>query len=202
MNLEPRPRKVTPVQFVFLTLLVPLCAAPAVSFASSSYNKTIGANVFGSISLVDTLPEVDLGIGGGAYFDYRLNQRYSLTLEAFAITQDGEGRSAGEGSIEFLGIPTVTFKIYLLAGDSKFDPYAGIGVGFYFITEGTASNNTGGGGLGAQVEVGFDYYLSDRFSIGVGGTFRSIGIINSLGGTANATTYMPYTLLGKLGYHF
>ena len=184
---------------IFLCIFGLMCSD---ALAASSYNKTIGGIVYGSIPLVDTLPNVDLGIGGGAYFDYRMNQRFSVTIEAFAITQDGTSRSQGEGSIEFMGIPTVTFKIYFLEEGSKLDPYAGIGVGFFLLTEGGISDSTGGVGLGAQVEVGLDYLLNDHLSMGAAGTFRSVGLITKFSGAANATTYMPYTLLGKIGYHF
>lgn len=187
------------ISWLFFCLV---CFASSHAQAASTYNKTIGGIVYGSIPLVDTLPNVDLGIGGGAYFDYRMNQRFSVTLEAFAITQDGTSRSNGEGSIEFMGIPTVTFKIYFMDEGSKLDPYAGIGVGFFLLTEGNLSDSTGGAGLGAQVEVGLDYLLNDHLSVGVAGTFRSVGLITKLSGAANATTYMPYTLLGKIGYHF
>ena len=77
-----------------------------------------------------------------------------------------------------------------------------MGVGFFLLTEGSLSDSTGGAGLGAQIEVGFDYLLNDHISVGVAGTFRSVGIITNLSGSANATTFMPYTLQGKIGYHF
>lgn len=184
-----------------LSLVLALIIAGSVQ-AASSFNKTIGGSIYGSVPLVDTLPNVDAGIGGGAYFDYRMNQRFSVTLEAFAITQDGTDRSNGEGSIEFMGIPTVTFKIYFLEEGTKMDPYAGIGVGFFLLTEGGIGDSTGGAGIGAQVEVGFDYLLTDHLSIGAAGTFRSVGLITKFSGAANATVYMPYTLQGKIGYHF
>ncbi len=179
-----------------------LATAAQAQDAPAGFSRTIGANLYGSIPLVDTLPVVDPGIGGGVYFDYRFNQRFSLTIEAFSIVQDGTGPSGGEGSLLFFGVPTGTLKIYLLKTTSKFDPYVGLGLGLYFLSEGNVSNSSFGVGLGAQIEVGFDYYLSDSFSVGVAGTYRAVGLINKLSGTANATTYMPYTLLGKFGYHF
>lgn len=164
--------------------------------------RTVGGTIFGSIQLVDTTPVLDPGIGGGFFFDYRFNERFSVALEAFAVTQDGDGRSRGEGDIEFLGIPTATLKLYFLNGTGKFDPYAGIGVGFYALTEGGISDQSFGVGLGAQVETGLDYLLTDTLLLSVGGTYRSVGLINSLSGAANATTYMPYTLFGRIGYKF
>lgn len=184
----------------FLFALV-LISSPSFAY-DSYYNKTVGGNVYGSIQLVDTLPEVDLGIGGGMFFDYRFNERFSIMLESFFTTQDGNGRSQAEGSIEMMAIPAITFKVYVLNGTARLDPYFGVGIGFYGITEGSVSNNTGGFGLGAQVEVGVEYGLTENLMVGAGGTYRSVGIINSLSGTANATTYMPYTLFGRIGYRF
>ncbi|OVE81321.1 hypothetical protein BVY03_03815 [bacterium K02(2017)] len=166
------------------------------------YNKTIGGNIYGSIQLVDPLPVVDLGIGGGMFFDYRFNQRFSIMLESFFTTQDGKGRSSGEGSIEFLAIPVTTFKVYILSDSQRLEPYFGLGVGFYALTEGDISNNTGGYGLGAQVEIGVEFNVADNLMVGVGGTYRSVGLITSLSGNANATSYMPFTMFGRIGYRF
>lgn len=186
-----------------LTILffIILLAAGSNVFAQD-YNKTIGGTVYGSIPLVDTLPEVSLGIGGGMFFDYRFNERFSIMIESFFTTQDGNGRSNGEGSIEFMALPAVTFKMYVLNNAVNLDPYIGIGVGLYGMTEGSAANSTGGFGMGAQIEVGMEYHVAENLLAGVGGTYRSIGLINSLSGPANATVFMPYTLFGRIGYRF
>lgn len=167
-----------------------------------TYLRTIGGTIYGSIQLVDTTPIVDPGIGAGAFFDYRFNQRFSLTTEAFVTFQDGDGASTAEGSILFFALPASTLRLYFLNSTSKLDPYLGIGLGLYYLTEGSVNNNSSGFGLGAQVEVGLDYNLSDNFLVTVGGTYRSVGLINSFSGTANASTYMPYTLFGRIGYRF
>ncbi|MBF0103874.1 MAG: outer membrane beta-barrel protein [Deltaproteobacteria bacterium] len=165
------------------------------------YNKTIGGNIFGSIQLAETLPIVDPGIGGGMFFDYRFNDRFSIMIEGFFTTQDGDRQSSGEGSIEFLAVPVTTFKVYVLS-NSKMDPYFGIGIGLYGLLEGDLPNNTGGFGLGAQIETGLEFNVAENLMVGVGGTFRSVGLLNSLSGTSNATAYMPYTLFGRIGYRF
>lgn len=185
------------ILFSVLTLLI----ASSNAFAQD-YNKTIGGTVYGSIPLADTLPEVSMGIGGGMFFDYRFNERFSIMIESFFTTQDGKGRSNGEGSIEFMALPAVNFKLYLLNNSVSIDPYIGIGVGLYYMTEGNASNSTGGFGMGAQVEVGLEYHVAENLLASVGGTYRSIGLINSLSGPANATVFMPYTLFGRIGYRF
>lgn len=165
-------------------------------------SRTLGGTIYGSVQLVDTLPTLDPGIGGGVFFDNRFNDRFSIAIEAFAITQDGDGASGAENSIEFLGIPTATIKLYLLGATSKFDPYIGIGIGVYALTEGSIDNSSFGLGIGAQIETGLDYVLTDTLALSVGGVYRSVGLLNSLSGTANATTYMPYTLFGRIGYKF
>lgn len=166
------------------------------------YNRTVGGTIYGSIQLVDTLPIVGPGIGGGAFFDYRFNQMFSFQVESFIILQDGARASAAEGSIKFFAMPTGTLKIYPLKNATKLDPYFGIGLGLYMLTEGDIGNNTFGVGLGAQIETGLDINLTDNLLFGVGGTYRSVGLLNSFSGTANASTYMPYTLFGRIGYRF
>ena len=58
-------------------LFVLSLAHPA--FARSSKNMTIGIMAMGNIQLIDTLPDIDPGPGGGVYFDYRFNQRFTGT---------------------------------------------------------------------------------------------------------------------------
>ncbi|MBU1918273.1 MAG: outer membrane beta-barrel protein [bacterium] len=169
---------------------------------TTSYTRTVGVNIMGNIQLVDTLPVMDMGIGGGIFFDYRFNQRFSFMLEGFFTLQNGKGASAAENTIYFFAIPAATFKVYFLDSLAQIDPYIGVGVGFYGLLEGDDSNNTGGFGVGAQIEVGLEYLVADNLVLGVGGTYRSIGIINSLSGTANASVYMPYTLFGRIAYRF
>jgi hypothetical protein len=163
----------------FLSLLALSYSPSALSYDDgASYSKTIGGMVVGSIQLVDTLPVVGLGIGGGAFFDYRFNDRFSLTVESFFTTQDGTGRSGGEGSIEFLCVPATTFKVYLANANAKIDPYLGIGIGIYYLTEGSVANSTSGLGIGAQIEIGLDYDLANNLMLAVGGTYRSVGLVN------------------------
>jgi len=174
-------------------------------FVCHAADKTISLIGMGNIMLIQTSPQLDPGPGGGVSFDYRFNNQFSLETTVLVTTHDGKGTSNDEGGIEFLGIPTLDLKYYVIGGGT-FDPYIGLGIGAYAISEGSKENGTNGVGMGAQISVGFDYYLSQSFSLGFAGTFRSIAIITSLdapgSGTSNATALLPYTLAGKIGFHF
>lgn len=169
--------------------------------ARSSKNMTIGLLAMGNIQLIDTQPEFDPGPGGGVYFDYRFNQRFSIQIDVWATNHSGNNTFEGD-SFELLGIPTFTIKLYFMDDEaSRWDPYAGLGVGAFATTEGSVANGTQGVGLGAQIEVGVDYYLTDIFSVGFAGAFRSAGIINSLDQN-RATALIPFTVMGRAGFHF
>ncbi|MBI2339448.1 MAG: outer membrane beta-barrel protein [Deltaproteobacteria bacterium] len=188
---------------VFLTVFGLAFGSPA--FARSSKNMTIGIMGMGNIQLIDTIPDIEVGPGGGVYFDYRFNQRFSISIDAWATTHGGEGPSEGDEGIEMLGIPTFTIKLYFMdEGESKWDPYAGLGLGVFALSEGSVENGTNGVGLGGQLEVGFDYYFTDIISAGFAGVFRSAAIINSLSNTggSNSSGMIPYSLVAKLGFHF
>lgn len=187
---------------VFFMAGVLLFSAPAL--ARSTKKMTAGIMALGNIQILSTMPNLDPGPGGGAFFDYRFNQRFSITIDAWATTHDGTSRSAGDNSIQILGIPTGTLKIYIMDDEtSKWDPYVGVGIGAYATTEGSIANGTNGVGLGAQIETGVDYYFSDILSAGFAGVFRSTAIINSLSNSGtNASALLPYTLVAKAGFHF
>lgn len=179
-----------------------LCLLSTNSFARSSHKLTVGAMAMGNIQLLDVNPEIDPGPGGGLYFDYRFNQRFSFTLDAWATIHDGTASSEGDGGIAILGIPTGTIKMYFSDDESgKWDPYAGLGIGAYAIT-GSDAGGANGLGLGAQIEIGCDYLISDAFSVGLAGVFRSAGIITGLSGNNTATAIIPFSLTAKAGYHF
>lgn len=188
----------------FLALIITVAGFSLQAIARSSKNLTIGLMGMGNIQLLDTIPEFDPGPGGGIYFDYRFNQRFSITIDAWCTTHSGSGPSAGDNGIEFLGIPTFTIKLYFMDDEtSRWDPYAGLGIGVFATSEGSVENGTNGVGLGGQIEVGFDYYFSDLISAGFGGVFRSAGIITSLSNdNNNAIAIIPFTLMARLGFHF
>ena len=97
---------------IFLVILFLL--ASSTSFARPAKDITLGLMGMGNIQLVETKTNLDPGPGGGVYFDYRFNQRFSMTVDMWATTHDGTGRSDDDNSIQILGIPTATIKLYLL----------------------------------------------------------------------------------------
>lgn len=193
-------------RFIIVTILfIFVLALPFKTEARSTKKLTIGLLAMGNVQLLDTIPEFQVGPGGGVYFDYRFNQRFSIQIDAWATTHDGKGPSQGDNGIEFLGIPTFTIKLYFMDDESsRWDPYAGIGIGVFALSEGSVENGTNGVGLGGQIEVGFDYYFTDIISAGFSGVFRSAGIISSLSNSSgnNATAIIPFSLVGRLGFHF
>lgn len=171
--------------------------------ARSSKPRTLGIMGMGNIQLIDATPELDPGAGGGIYFDYRFNQRFSITTSAWVTDHDGAGGSDGDNGILLLGIPDVTIKLYFLSDESSnWDPYAGIGIGVYALTEGSRESGGNGVGIGAHVDLGVDYYASDVISLGFAGIFRSAAIITSISDNSNASAIIPFSLVGKIGFHF
>ena len=167
-------------------------------------NYTLGIGPAGNIWLFDTFPQLDPGVGGTVFFDYRYHPKFSTEVSVAVTSQDGAGISAADGSVEYFAIPTIDFKYYFLDEYGLWDPYAGIGFGFYLIGGGRSNDDSGGVGLGNQLILGTDYYLSDEFSIGFKGTYHSIGLIHSLDGGTNhdATAVIPYSLTGKIAFHW
>lgn len=174
-------------------------------FSASSEARqgfALGVGPIGNIFVIDTVPVLDPGIGGHMFFNYRFQDQLAFETTFFLSTQSGTGVSAGEGSILFLGMPTVDLKYYFLKNDPRVDPYASLGIGAYWLTEGSTGNSTGGMGIGAQLGVGLDYYLSDQISLGFAGIFRSIGLITSLGTPSGSRAIFPYSLQGNVAFHF
>lgn len=162
----------------------------------------VGMGPVGNIYLIDTIPVMDPGVGGHFFFDYRFQEQIAFETTFMISTQSGTNVSSGDNGILFLGMPTMDVKFYLLKNDPRFDPFVSTGVGVYWLTEGNISNATGGVGLGAQIGVGFDYYLTDPISVGFMGVFRSIGLITNFGTPSASTAIFPYSLMGNIAFHF
>ncbi|MFH1829287.1 MAG: outer membrane beta-barrel protein [Pseudomonadota bacterium] len=173
------------------------------AFATSAAgNYSIGIGPVGNIYIVDSNPELGLGVGGYLYFDYRWSPQFSTQFGVLVTTQDGEGISAGDNGIEFLGIPTFDLKFYILSEPSRWDPYGLIGMGVYAVSEGSANNGTWALGIGANLGLGTDFYVTEHISLGLAFVFRSIGLIDSTSGANNGTALFPFSMMGNFAYHF
>ena len=119
------------------------------------------------------------------------------TVDEFGFTIDPSGElPTGE---KFSGEAELSS---ILKNDPRFDPYAAVGVGLYWLTEGSVGNSTGGLGLGAQLGLGFDFYITDTISTGFQGMFRSIGLITNFGTPSASTAIFPFSLQGNVAFHF
>lgn len=186
----------------FALLVTSLFLFNSANAGSAAGNYTVGVGPVGNIFVVDSGPELDPGIGGYVFFDYRWSPQFSTQFSFIVTTQDGTGASNGDNSILFFGVPSFDLKFYLLSGDSRWDPYGFLGVGFYFLSEGSADNGSAAYGMGANVGLGVDYYLSEKFSLGLAAAFRSIGLIDSVGGSHNGTAEFPLSLMANFAYHW
>jgi len=165
-------------------------------------NFSVGLGPMGNFYVVDSNPQLDMGIGGYVYFDYRWSPQFSTQFGIVVTTQDGTGISNGDNGIEFLGIPTFDLKFYILSDPSRWDPYGLIGMGVYAVTEGSVKNGTTAIGIGANLGLGCDFYITESWSVGLAAVFRSIGLIESLGGSNNGTALFPFSMMGNVAYHF
>lgn len=191
-------------KFVMFALMPAMLLFAQNSYAGSAAgNYSVGLGPVGNFFVVDSSPELDPGVGGYVYFDYRWSPQFSTQFSVIVTTEDGTGISGGDDGIEFLGIPTFDLKFYLFANkESRWDPYGLIGVGFYALSEGSVSNGTWAFGIGADLGLGFDFYVSERFSLGFATVFRAIGFIDSLDGPQNGTSEFPVSLMANVAYHF
>ncbi|MDO8462189.1 MAG: outer membrane beta-barrel protein [Deltaproteobacteria bacterium] len=187
-------------------LLMFLCfTQPAIAGDDDNGDRrgfTVGFGPIGNFYLIDTTPIMDPGIGGYVYFDYRFHPQVAFETSFFISSQDGTNISKGDGNILLLGIPTFDIKLYFREGNPSFDPYATTGIGVYILTEGTVANSTGGAGMGAQVGLGFDYYLTSMISLGMQGTFRSVSVISDFGTPSKSAAIFPYSVHGNVSFHF
>lgn len=185
---------------IITLLLVVLVFASAKAGAE---NFTIGGGPVGSLYVVNANPELDPGVGGYLYFDYRWSPQISTQISILVTTQDGKGPDDGDNGIEFLSIPTFDIKYYLLSSESHIDPYVMAGIGLYAVSEGTTSNGTFAVGMGGDVGVGADYYLTEKWSLGLVASFKGIGLVDSASsGSGNGKSLFPLSFAGNVGFHF
>ncbi len=190
------------ILFILVLFLLSTVVNKSAMAGSTAGNFSVGLGPVGNIFVVDSNPELDPGVGGYVYFDYRWSPQFSTQFGVLVTTEDGTGISRGDNGIEFLGIPTFDLKFFMLSSPSRWDPYALIGMGFYAISEGSTNNGTVAVGIGANLGLGFDFYITEQFSLGFATIFRSIGLIDSIGGNRNGTALFPVSILGNVAYHF
>lgn len=190
------------IKLSVLIAALSLVISTSIFAASSAGNFSVGLGPVGNIFAVDSNPDLDPGVGGYVYFDYRWSPQFSTQVGVMVTTEDGTGISNGDNGIEFLGIPTFDLKFYLLSTPSRWDPYGLIGMGFYAVSEGSVNNGTVAVGIGADIGIGTDFYITEQFSFGLSAIFRSIGLIDSIDGPNNGTAAFPVSLMGNLAYHF
>lgn len=188
--------------FAIGTCIAIMLSCAAAQATTAGGNFSVGFGPVGNIYVVDSNPELDPGVGGYLYFDYRWSPQFSTQFGVLVTTQDGTGISAGDGGIEFLGIPTFDLKFYILREPSRWDPYGLIGIGVYATTEGSVNNGTWALGVGADIGLGTDFYITEQWSVGLAAIFRSIGLIDSTGGSNNGTALFPFSIMGNVAYHF
>lgn len=186
----------------FILFLGALVGLIGFSSIASAQNFTLGIGPTGNFHIIDGSPQLSPGIGGQLWLDYRWSPQLSTQFGVMVTTQDGEGPNKGDNGIEFLGIPTFDVKYFFMASDSHWDPYLLAGIGVYAITQGTVSNGTPAVGMGASAGLGIDYYFTQKFSMGLSGVFRSIGLIDSTGGGQNGSCLFPLSMSGYVGFHF
>lgn len=174
-----------------------LTLTPQLTHAHQGFS--VGIQGIGNFFLTDSNPDLSIGPGGGIFFDYRFNQRWSIETDLFVTLHDGQGVSSGDNDIFLLGVPTVELKFYLRGKENRVDPYILAGLGVYVLTEGTVSNNTGGVGLGGNFGLGVDFYVLDRLSLGLAAKFRPIAIIQ---GNSQSTGLINFGMIGNLVWHF
>ncbi|MBI2343546.1 MAG: hypothetical protein HYV02_04360 [Deltaproteobacteria bacterium] len=181
-----------------VTLLHLSCFTPALGTAE---NMSFGVGATGNFFLIEGHPQLDPGIGGHVYFDYRFAQHLSAQFLFGVEMQDGSGPNAGDGDIIFFTMPSVLLKYYFLPSAGRIDPFAAIGIGLHLTSEGSRGDGTKAFGFGATAGLGLDCYFTPALSAYAVGTFNSIGMIDSFGSN-NGKGLFPVTARGGLAFHF
>jgi outer membrane protein W len=189
-------------KIILLSLLMISLLLGAAKESEARRGFAIGLGGVGNIYLIDTLPVMNPGYGGYTFFQYRFSDAFAFETGFMITNQNGTNVSAGDSGILFLGMPTIDLKFYFLQGDPRFDPFISLGTGLYILTEGKSSDDSGGIGVGTNLGVGFDYFMTPVISLGFQGVFRTIGIISDFGTPSKSAAIFPYSLMGNIAFHF
>jgi outer membrane protein with beta-barrel domain len=186
-------------KFVLAVIIITTLFSLAVKSVNAREGFSVGAQGLGNFFLTNGGPNLDIGPGGGLFFDYRFNQRWSIETDLFFSFHDGEGAFKGDNNMLLLGVPTVELKFYFRGHESSIDPYALAGLGVYVLTEGSINNNSSGFGLGGNIGLGSDFYVMPRLSLGVAVKFRPIALIQANNASAGL---INLGAIGSIAWHF
>jgi outer membrane protein W len=187
---------------VFTALVAGRPAAAAESAPGAAGNFSFGIGPVGNIFVIDGSPELSPGVGGYLFFDYRWSPQFSTQFSVIVTTEDGKGISEGNDGIVWLGMPTFDLKFYILSEPSRWDPYGLIGVGGFAVTNGSKDDGTFAIGIGSDLGIGTDFYLTEKLSLGLTAMFRAIALIDSPSGKNQTKAIFPVSLMGNIAYHF
>ena len=183
-------------------LIVLLGVCRVASAAEAAGNFTFGIGPVGNFFFINGNPELSPGVGGYLFFDYRWSPQFSTQFSILVSTEDGKGITAGKTGIVFLGMPTFDLKFYLLSEPSRWDPYGLIGVGGFATTNADQGGGQLAVGIGADIGIGTDFYLTENISVGVSAIFRPIALIDAPSGHDVGHAIFPVSLMGNVAYHF
>ncbi|PIQ43656.1 MAG: hypothetical protein COV52_01185 [Gammaproteobacteria bacterium CG11_big_fil_rev_8_21_14_0_20_46_22] len=144
--------------------LVRLRGIAVVPDAHSSSISTIGGHVNDISSAY--VPELDFSY----FFTKHISTELILATTRHNLTATGTSLGKVDLGSVFLLPPTLTAQWHFLP-DSKFDPYAGVGINytlFYHVNSGpTASKIHYSNSVGPAFDIGADYKLNKRWALNV-----------------------------------
>lgn len=174
-----------------------------------------GNTAFVSTSSSDTIlvPQVDGAWGGTIFGGYNFTRRSAIqigyTSSSHNATFGARKMTADYSILDF------DFK-YHFVDEEAWRPYGLIGLGFYTMDVKNGAITSGSGatignakytGAGLNLGLGIDYFITDRFSTGIGATYRlaqysSAESPNSNGTLPNNLSGDGYTVTINGAYHF
>ena len=182
--------------FSIFILLIPL---------KNSFAET-GANFFiGPVGLVQMGGNNrDLGAGPGVTFGVGYDWEKVGVRGKFLIgALDDTGGL--DDSVEFFNFGA-DLKLYILDfighPESPLRPWALVGVGCYFLTEGSVEDNDNATGVGVVFGFGLDYRAFEFLSFGFENNFHIIGLLEDAPGGDNGFAMYFYTVTGTVIFHF
>ena len=155
------------------------CALAAV-LAVGSLTALNAQKLTGGVNLMTGMPMGDFGdaagfgIGGGVDFNYYVADQIAVGLEVGYISFPGESIDVLGVSVDLPGytmIPIIAKGTYYFNDeDEGFRPYAGLGVGFYMLSQtieipGVGDESIDQNGLGISPRIGAEYAFNDQWAL-------------------------------------